>query len=148
MTKLSILLIALVFSIPAFAFEMGSYHNKEASEATGCWIEVLSNTTSIKADGHCYTEQGMSYNILGLVRMNYGLYEYKFEMDGELFVNKIVVSKELLSFKIYNVETNEMVQDEYLKYINDNQVQYYLSYFDFRGDRDVRFDITLYREVE
>lgn len=148
MKKIITLLAALIFCLPSFAFEMGTYHNKTTDEATGCWIEVLSNSTSIKADGHCYTDQGMSYNILGLVRMNYGLYEYTFEMDGELFINKIVVSKDLLSFKIYNIATNELVQDEYLKYINDNQVQYYLSYFDFKGDRDVRFDVTLDRELE
>ncbi len=148
MTKLITLITMFMFSLPVFSFEMGSYHNKTSDDSTGCWIEVLSNSTSIKADGHCYTDQGMSYNILGLVRMNYGLYEYTFEMDGELFINKIIVSKELISFKIYNIETGALVQDEYLKYINDNQVQYYLSYFDFLGERDVRFDVTLDKEVE
>lgn len=148
MTKLITLITVLMLSLPAFSFEMGSYHNKTADESTGCWIEILPNSTSIQANGNCYTEQGMSYNILGLVRTNYGSYEYTFEMDDELFINKIVVSKDLISFKIYNLETSAMVQDEYLKNINENQVQYYLSYFDFEGNRDVRFDITLDKIVE
>lgn len=146
--KKLLLFLALTISTSAFSFEMGNYHNKTADDSTGCWIEILPNSTSIQANGNCYTEQGMSYNILGLVRTKYGSYEYTFEMDGELFVNKIIVSKDLISFKIYNVETSAIVQDEYLKNINENQVQYYLSYFDFEGNPDVRFDITLDKEAE
>lgn len=129
---------------------MGSYHNPSPNgdESIGCWIEVLPSTTSMIADGSCYTEQGMSYNILGLVRTNYGTYEYTFDMDGDLFVNKIVVSKELLTFKIYNVETGQLMRDEFLKKINDNQVQYYLSYADYGGKPDVQFDIILDRQVK
>lgn len=140
MIRIVTLLTFLLMTFSASAFEMGSYASDETS---GCWIELFPNATSIKADGSCYTAQGMSYNILGLVRTNYGLYEYTFEMGDELFINKIIVSKELISFKIYNIETKALVQDESLKFINATQVQYYLSYFDYLGNPDVRFDITL-----
>lgn len=143
MKTLIVLASTLLLSFSASAFEMGDYHDKNYDDFHGCWVQVLPDATSIKADGSCYTLDGVSYNILELVRMNYGTYEYTFEMGEELFVNKIVVSKELLTFKIYNVETGVLMRDEFLKKIDDKRVQYFLAYADYQGTPDVRFDVIL-----